>query len=253
MAMVHSQRAIKLDEPLEDGTTHRYEPIEDQPPKKRAAAGAVARRGPAKPRKAKAKAASEDGEDGSGEGGDDAEGEAEGEGGSAAPEGEDNVDPALTAGDNAPAASTSNADAATTDGGASAGAATVDITPSTAEAQAHFNENDFLKQLQAMEATALAEAKQTDGEETAAAASSSLQFVPPPPPVAEAGDVQVDLEVGGGGKRAREEDGGEEGVEQAKKQRIQPQDGDIAVGGGDIEVPSVEGAEGDGSYERTRV
>lgn len=249
MAMVHSQRAVKLEEPLEDGTTHRYEPIEDQPVKKRAAAGAPARRGSTKTRKGKAaKAASEEGEEGEGgEGGDDTEGEAEGEERSNAGggEGSENLDPALTAGDNLPDQST-NVDPSAAEGDATA--VVTDINPSTAEAQAHFNENDFLKQLQAMEATALAEAKQTDGDDTLPIASS-LQFVPPPPPAPEG-----DLEVGGSaGKRAREEDGAEQSQEQTKKQRVVQQDGDIAVGGDDIEVPLVEGAEGDGSYERTRV
>lgn len=259
MAMVHSQRAVKLDEPLEDGTTHRYEAIEDQPAKKRAAAsGTPARRGSTKTRKGKsAKATSEEGEEGEGgEGGDDAEGDADGvEGGSATGggEGSENLDPALTAGDHRPASSTHAADPSAAEGNVA------EVVPSTTQTDAHFIENDFIKQLEAMQATALAEAKQTDGDDTLPGASS-LHFVPPPPPPATA--PEGDLEVGGGtaGKRAREEEEdhgaeGEQNREQQKKQRVEQQEGDIAVGGEDIdiEVPLGEGTEGDGSYERTRV
>lgn len=166
MAMVHAQRAIKLEVPGEDGATHRYEAIEDQPKKAGRAAG--------KPKKAgrKKKAGGDDddeedsvegsaqpeGEDGDAEG---EEADAEGENAEAGPSGE--AAPAAAAKDAVPV---ENLDPALS-GAAAPGPPTTTETAATAPAsnlasnealaavdQGFYNSNDFLGQLRAIEETA---------------------------------------------------------------------------------------------------
>ena len=214
MAMVHNQRAVKLDEPGEDGATHRYEPMPVEKEKKR---------GAAKPKKAGGKKkGEEDGEDESVEGSAQPEEGEEGTGGNAVagPSGQGNgaaeaipaanVDPALTGADPIPAAPVTD-DAA-------------------AQVAGYYTTDDFLKQLQVMEESAAAAVRAgvgvVDGTGTNGTTDPALSSIVEAAAAAakEGGDVIVGGQ--GGEKRPREDEG--ESAQQKKARTTEDLDIPVA-------------------------